>query len=68
VAEPFTPRIARMVTHSEMWYHYMTESGNWHGGNSTHWIATLSAAPISDNCQKLEKILPILQFSQSLIK
>ncbi len=27
------------------WYHYMPESGNWHGGTFTRWIAALSAAP-----------------------
>jgi hypothetical protein len=27
-----------MVTHSEMWYHYVPESGNWHGGTFTRWI------------------------------
>ena len=32
-ARPFTPRIARMVTHSEMWHRYVPELGNWHDGN-----------------------------------
>ena len=40
-----TPRIARMVTHSEMWHRYVPESGNWHDGTFTRWIAALSAAP-----------------------
>jgi len=44
-AGPFTPRIARMVTPSEMWHHYVPESGNWHDGTFTRWIAALSAAP-----------------------
>jgi hypothetical protein len=34
-----------MVTHSEMWYHYVPESGNWHDGTFTRRIAALSAAP-----------------------
>jgi len=34
-----------MVTHSEMWHHYVPESGNWHDGTFTRWIAALSAAP-----------------------
>ncbi len=29
----------------ELWYRYMPESGNWHGGTFTRWIAALSAAP-----------------------
>jgi hypothetical protein len=36
-----------MVTHSEMWHHYVPESGNWHDGTFTRWIAALSAAPNS---------------------
>ncbi|MFC1636633.1 hypothetical protein ACFL5Z_17530 [Planctomycetota bacterium] len=44
-AGPFTPRIARMVTHSGMWHRYVPESGNWHDGTFTRWIAALSAAP-----------------------
>ena len=47
-AGPFTPLIARMVTHSEMWHRYVPESGNWHDGTFTRWIAALSAAPWSD--------------------
>ncbi len=27
-AGPFTPRIARMVTHSGMWHHYVSDTGN----------------------------------------
>jgi hypothetical protein len=27
-ARPFTPRIARMVTHSGMWHHYVSNTGN----------------------------------------
>jgi hypothetical protein len=34
-----------MVTHSEMWHRYVPESGNWHDGTFTRWIAALSAAP-----------------------
>ena len=33
------------VTHHELWYRYMPESGNWHGRTFTCWIAALSAAP-----------------------
>jgi hypothetical protein len=29
----------------ELWYRYMPESGNWHGGTYTRWIAALPAAP-----------------------
>ena len=29
----------------ELWYRYMPESGNWHGGTLTRWIAALPAAP-----------------------
>ena len=32
----------------ELWYHYMTESDNCHGGSFTRWIAALSAAPWSE--------------------
>jgi hypothetical protein len=28
----------------ELWYRYMTESDNYHGGTFTRWIAALSAA------------------------
>jgi hypothetical protein len=34
-----------MVTYSAMWHHYVPESGNWHDGTFTRWIAALSAAP-----------------------
>jgi len=34
-----------LVTHHELWYRYMPESGNWHGRTFTRWIAALSAAP-----------------------
>lgn len=44
-ARPFTPRIARLVTHSGMWYRYVPDMGNWHGWTFTSWIAALSAAP-----------------------
>lgn len=46
-AGPFTPRIARAVTQRGMWYRYVLETGNWHGGTCTRWIAALSAAPTS---------------------
>jgi hypothetical protein len=32
-AGPFTPRNEHGVTHHELWYHYMPESGNWHDMN-----------------------------------
>ena len=44
-ARPFTPRIEHVVAQHELWYRYMPESGNWHGGTFTRWIAALSAAP-----------------------
>src|SRR5262250_108987 len=28
----------------ELWYRYVPESGNWHGGTHTRWIVALSAA------------------------
>jgi hypothetical protein len=28
----------------ELWYRYVPESGNWHGGTFTHWTMALSAA------------------------
>src|SRR5207245_4949185 len=28
----------------ELWYRYVPESGNWHGGTPTRWIEALSAA------------------------
>jgi hypothetical protein len=30
----------------ELWYRYMTESDNYHGGTFTRWIAALSAATV----------------------
>jgi len=44
-AGPFTPRNGHAVTRHELWYRYMPESGNWHGGTLTRWIAALPAAP-----------------------
>ena len=46
-AGPFTPRRTHAVTHHELWYRYVPESGNWHGGTLTRWMAALSAAPLS---------------------
>jgi len=46
-AGPFTPRRTHAVTQHELWYRYVPESGNWHGGIRTRWIAALSAAPLS---------------------
>jgi len=46
-AGPFTPRRTHAVTHHELWYRYVPESGDWHGGNLTRWMAALSAAPLS---------------------
>jgi len=46
-AGPFTPRKTHAVTQHEPWYRYVPESGNWHGGTFTRWIAALSAAPLS---------------------
>ena len=37
----------KAVTHHELWYRYVPESGNWHGGTLTRRIAALSAAPLS---------------------
>ena len=34
----------------ELWYRYVPESGNWHDGTFTRWIAALSAASWSDVC------------------
>lgn len=34
-AGPFTPRKARVVTHHELWYRYVPESGHWHDGTCT---------------------------------
>jgi hypothetical protein len=44
-AGPFTPRIARLVTHAGMWHRYVTDLGNCHGWTCTSWITVLSAAP-----------------------
>ena len=44
-AKPFTPRIPRLVTCPGLWHRYMPESGNWHDGTFTRWIAALSVAP-----------------------
>jgi hypothetical protein len=44
-AGPFTPRVDHAVTRPDLWYRYMPESGNWHGGTFTRWTAALSAAP-----------------------
>ena len=46
-AGPFTPRRTHVVTHHELWYRYVPESGDWHGGTLTRWMAALSAAPLS---------------------
>jgi hypothetical protein len=35
------------VTGPEHWHRYVPETGNWHGGTYTRWIAALSAAPDS---------------------
>ena len=43
-AGPFTPRKERVVTHHELWYRYVPESGNWHDGTSTRKIEAFSAA------------------------
>jgi len=62
-AGPFTPRIARMVTHSEMWHRYVPESGNWHDGTFTRWIAALSAAP-NLCCRNFFEASSLRHFSQ----
>ena len=54
-ARPFTPRIEHVVTQHELWYRYMPESGNWHDGTFTRWIAALSAAPAAFNNSQLQK-------------
>ena len=43
-AGPFTPRHERVVTHHELWYRYVPESGNWHDGTYTRKIEAFSAA------------------------
>ena len=55
-ARPFTPRIEHVVAHHELWYRYMPESGNWHDGTFTRWIAALSAAPAAFNGCVLHEI------------
>jgi len=35
------------VNHHELWYRYMPESGNWHGGTRNRWMVALSAAALS---------------------
>jgi hypothetical protein len=44
-----------VVTDPKHWHRYVPESGNWHGGTCTRWIAALSAAPVS-----LENVPPDL--------
>jgi len=39
----------------ELWYRYMTETDNYHGGTTTRWIAALSAA----TCNIKVKCYPI---------
>ena len=43
-AGPFTPRKEHVVTHHELWYRYVPESGNWHDGTFTRKIEAFSAA------------------------
>jgi hypothetical protein len=43
-AGPCTPRKERVVTHHELWYRYVPESGNWHDGTCTRKIEAFSAA------------------------
>ena len=45
-AGPFTPRKERVVTHHELWYRYVPESGNWHDGTFTRKIEAFSAATV----------------------
>jgi hypothetical protein len=47
ITSPSSLRRTHVVTHHELWYRYVTESGNWHGGTLTRWMAALSAAPLS---------------------
>jgi len=44
---PFTPRRTYVVTHHEPWYRCVPESGNWHVGTLTRWMAALPAALLS---------------------
>ena len=80
-ARPFTPRIEHVVAQHELWYRYMPESGNWHGGTFTRWIAALSAAPAAfSNCHlssvprgQTERDIPYpsgkaVEFEQKLIQ
>ena len=34
------------IPYHELWYRYVPESGNWHVGTLTRWMAALSAAPL----------------------
>ena len=45
-AGPFTPRQAPDSYLPGQWHRYVPESGNWHGGTCTRWIAALSAAHV----------------------
>ena len=47
ITSPSSLRRIHAVTHHELWYRYVPELGNWHGGTLTRWIAALSAAPLS---------------------
>jgi hypothetical protein len=42
----------------ELWYRYMTESDNYHGGTLTRWIAALSAATCNVRVELLRIITP----------
>ena len=46
ITSPSSLRRTHAVTHHDLWYRYVPESGNWHGGTLTRWIAALSAAPL----------------------
>ena len=43
-----SPRQSRGFTcdnySQELWYRYVPDAGNWHGGTCTHWTMALSAA------------------------
>jgi hypothetical protein len=45
-AWPSTPGRTRVVTDAVHWHRYVPETGNWHGGTCTRWIAALSATPV----------------------
>jgi len=47
ISSPSSLRRTHAVAHHELWYRYVPESGNWHGGTLTRWMAALSAAPLS---------------------